>query len=355
MYTNTQVVIDATHYPEGGTFCICPSGVTPNCPGSITKSFSLERYGFIAARVWSSGVPDTVNNCGVDGCQFIRTITYVATATYPTINPRAGFVDYMSTPAQCPYICAGPPCGASGNKTNFWQAVCLALSQNPLTGPGDEVEAQYVNKNFGHLGISATGCDPATINYDALNNGIVTGWANIQSRIHSSPGVDDEGGPWAFLKYTSSKDGSANWSPNWFTRALTATRLFLMNPNDKAVYYTAFTDNSEHALSGENGQTYKVITKKPFPLLPSGFWSYTVYDNNFWLYLDPAAIKGTVNSNNPPDEIHFAHTCVNPNCIPIPEAPFNIMLRGYSPEPSFIITDDDKFDYPLPLIKACKG
>jgi len=63
-------------------------------------------------------------------------------------------------------------------------------------------------------------------------------------------------------------------------------------------------------------------------------------------------MKGTFNTNNPPSEIHLSNNCTGTNCIPIPDAEFNVMLRGYSPKSSFILGKKD-FHYTLPALTRC--
>jgi len=61
------------------------------------------------------------------------------------------------------------------------------------------------------------------------------------------------------------------------------------------------------------------------------------------------AIKGTSTTSAP--VIHLSHACTTTNCITIPAGPFNVMLRGYSPNPTFIYTNSGMIT--LPTITRC--
>jgi len=350
MYTNTELIFSAGNYPAGGKFCVCKKGATPNCVGTTASFPSLSQYGFMALRVWSNGVSDT---CGVDGCKFIQSIAFTPVSTISSplaVNSLYG--PDMSTASECAYSCNPTvPCG-TGSPTYFWKAVCLALSESPLTG----AEATYVANSFLSLGINSAGCTSSP-NYTALNvaltNASTSGWTQLVAAVKTSSYTQ---GPWVFLRYTDNNlsNGTATWYPDLLTRAITATRLLEMNVNEKAVYYTAFNDSNQIPLSGANNQTYQISAGGTFPLAPEGFWSFTVYGPDYFFANDSTtstrlAYKGTQAISAL--QFNLSSSCTSANCVTIPKGAFNVMLRGYSPLPSFIITGTSMIT--LPSITRC--
>jgi len=143
----------------------------------------------------------------------------------------------------------------------------------------------------------------------------------------------------------------------YLLRAVTSARLHAMNPNAEAVYYAAFTDHKGDPLNASKNQTYRMEfdddSSVPVDYSVGGFWSLTVYDSTY--YLNGAngnhvyAIRGA--SNAEPPKVHIAHTCTNANCIPAPDGPFVVLLRGYAPTNSF----QPNSGYELPWIKTCQN
>jgi len=285
-------------------------------------------HGFAIVRGFSTGGPDSF--CGVNGCEYILGAGQNYQLVYPAaniVNYAAKYGSFMDASA-CPYVYGEPPCGWSGNRTAFWQALCVALADNPVTGN----EAVYVEQTFGTLGIHATGCD-ANLPYDRLNLGVLTGWVYVFLNLGNS-GISS--GPWSFLPFTG------NWNvhdgQSALVRSISSQRLEFMNSNHTAVYWTAFTDSEGVPLSGLLNATYKLVWASTDQFVDStrGFWSIHLYDPTAYLYnpapapdLHQYAVLGT---GIPSGEIHFANTCGSSGspCIRSPpDDAFNIMFRAY--------------------------
>jgi len=255
---------------------------------------------------------------------------------------------------------SGPVYPGGSNYTNFWKAVCLAIAENPLNNLYQTAEAAYVNATFlPTLGIHSYGCNTISVaTYAQLSSALYTnassGWWNISQVLGNYTNVYSQ--QWVFLNYTTTNTttGATLWS-NYTARAVTATRLLFLNPNEKAAYYTAFNDSNGAALTG--GNTYQInVTGGKIPLAPQGFWSFTVYGNNYYLLTNPSnkwAVQGNA-STLPPATFNLSSSCSTPNCIPIPSTAttFNVMFRAYSPT-SAILPVNGVVSYTLPNISKC--
>jgi hypothetical protein len=230
----------------------------------------------------------------------------------------------------CPYFLAQPPCGATGNKNAFWDALCVALADNPISG----AEATYVENTLGPLGIHPTGC--SNLNYPTLNTGLTAGYQYVLENIENT-GVFR--GPWYGYPFNGA------WNVVDLTsslqRAVAATRAIFINANTQAVYWIASKDSDGNLLDGSWGNTYKVVWKSTEAIVnpQRGFWSVTLYDakipDSVFLYIPPAgtdqrqyAIRGT---GVPSADIHISNICRSSNCIRAAPGQFGLALRAYVP------------------------
>jgi hypothetical protein len=327
-----------------------PSCIPPAVPPTVIKVQAPKR-GYAIIRAFSTGQPAPPSpypQCGVDGCAYIlqslQGFSNLA-ASSNIQNDKTKYTPYMNADA-CPYVYGQPPCGDGGNTDAFWDAVCLALADNPLTG----AEAAYVDNTFGSLGITSTGCD--NLQYKKLKNGLSQGDHYIY--LNRGTGITTAtSGAWSMLPFDGSWDVVDLQSALY--RAVSSQRLQYMNSDHAAVYWTAFTDSDNSPLTGKNSRTYKIGWNSDSAIVTSrGFWSVHLYDETSYLF-NPSddqkqyAITGA--GTVPSGEIHVANTCVNSNCIRSPPTGnFNLMLRAYG----YLPTVSAGGDYVFPTIQRCE-
>jgi len=370
-YSNVVLALNRLAAPAalGGRFCfyanpaqeaIC--NVAAQVGGFTWQGkFLLPRYVTAIARAWSTGLasanpcldPQTnAINFGIDGCNFLEFMVFQnLTAPPPTLlNPFNEFKDLLSPVAgSCGAAPdSGIPCGVSGNRKAYWDTVCKILKMSPPS----LAEANYINTHFGSLGISSTG--NCNLNYDELNAGFDLGYQQLASvATQQMTGAQQEG--WVYLPFSGTWDVTAN---GLFLRAVTAQRLFYMEPNGIVAYWAKFTDNVDVPLAGAGGAIYK-ITFSPgevpiFP--PAGFYSMTVYADNWFLHPNPAnkhmfhALAPT-----PPPIIYLSADCSGApvasgfDCLPVPTGFFRLLFRGYAAKPALAPNGG----YVLPDVQRC--
>jgi hypothetical protein len=265
---------------------------------------------------------------------------------------------------KCGYAFHQVTCGTNGDPAFFWNAICLLILESP---PASQAEKDYVNANFGPLGITATGCNAALMaaNMNVLKQGVIDGYAIIQAE-YPNLGVGNQNREWRLLPF----DGTWKISQeDLFARAVG----YAINPNEVAVYWTSFWDNAHRPLSCANGATYKVeFQAQDIPVDQSvgGFWSVTLYTETMFLNgvnnaQKKYAIRGT--SGTAP-VFTLSANCVTANCLPAPPTgTFHLMFRGYAPGEQLLprfrgdeveATDEvelqgSKKEYRLPDVQVC--
>ncbi|HMN97705.1 MAG TPA: DUF1254 domain-containing protein [Phycisphaerales bacterium] len=130
------------------------------------------------------------------------------------------------------------------------------------------------------------------------------------------------------------------YGTDYLQRALiTAIGLGANRPQD-AVYPTSEVDAEGHPYSGANRYEIR-FEKGQFPPV-KGFWSLTMYDRDFFFVANPLN-RYTLSERNrfraDPDgsvTLHLQHENPGPekepNWLPAPAGPFNLMLRLYWPQ-----------------------
>ena len=134
-----------------------------------------------------------------------------------------------------------------------------------------------------------------------------------------------------------------NWGDDYLDRAAIAEYLQLANDNSTAAYYQTFQDWEGRSLNGQF-RAYKLTFPAGRQPQVKRFWSLTAYlPDSITLVANPLA-KYAVASYTPglqtnPDgslTIYIAPSLpsgVNAaNWLPVPEGPFNLMLRAYGPQ-----------------------
>jgi len=348
-YSNVVGAINRITFPLGGRFCLYYNDAqSAICAAAAVHggfawqaTIKLPRYATALVRAWSSGLPST-NPCvdpqtqqinpGIDGCNFLEFMSLVnLTSTPALLNPWNEFKDLMSpVPGACGSgDASGMPCDhVGGNRNAYWDTICKVLRLTPPSA----AEAAYINANFASLGLSADGnCNP---NYGVLNVGFDVGYGTLSSvATQKLTGAPKNG--WLYLPFTGTWDITQT---GLFTRAMTAQRLFYMEPNSVVAYWAKYTDSSNVDLSGAGGAIYKITFPGGPPQVNTqiGFWSMTVYEANWFLHPNPTN-KYMFHSNVPilPPTIYLANDCTGaPSgtgfaCIPVPAANFRLLFRNY--------------------------
>jgi hypothetical protein len=342
----TNVVSEVTSFDQtpgqNTLFCFAQSAAHPTCQQLAATNGArivvLPRYGFGILRVYSTGAP-APQGCGVDGCAY----TLGVRSQFAVLQPaptglkyyNVTYGQYMSPNppvpgSTCPYSYAQTPCG-NGNKNAFWDALCVALADNPVTG----AEATYVENTFGGLGIHPTGC--SALQYNTLNSGFLDGYNYVVSKW-LDPSLTVTSGIWNFLPF------NGQWGvqdlQTALARSIAATRLAFLNANAKAAYWVTFQDSDGNDLNGAWGATYKLVWKSSDPFVDAtrGFWSVTIYDTTGFLYIPPPgtdqkqyAVRGTA----PPavgDKVPISNVCKSSTCLRAPPGKFTLAIRAYGPQ-----------------------
>jgi len=338
----TNVVFEFTSFDQApganSLFCFAQTAAHPACQAIVAqggRTVVLPRFGFGIVRAYSAGAPAA---CGVDGCLYALGVRQ----QFGVVSPPAGvkyynvtYGPYMSpNPAvpgsTCPYSYAQVPCG-SGSKSAFWDGLCVALADNPVTG----LEATYVESTFGPLGIHANGC--TALNYASLNAGFLDAYNYILTNWFN-PTITVTSGNWNFLPFNG--QWGVHDSASALARSIASTRLAYINSNAAAAYWTTYNDSNGQTLNGAWGATYKLVWKSSDAFVDAtrGFWSVTLYDTTGFLYNPPAgtdqkqyAVRGTA---PPSGQVPISNTCKSSVCIRAPPGPFFLAIRAYAPLPN---------------------
>jgi len=137
-----------------------------------------------------------------------------------------------------------------------------------------------------------------------------------------------------------------NWGDNALDRASITEYIQFGNGHTTAAYYHAFKDRWRRPLDGSKGRGY--VLTFPANQLPEAkrFWSLTAYTPDAIELVPNLAFKYAVARYTPglqpnPDgsvSIYLSHMLPRgvpeANWLPVPDGPFNVMLRVYGPEGS---------------------
>jgi hypothetical protein len=135
-----------------------------------------------------------------------------------------------------------------------------------------------------------------------------------------------------------------NWGDDVLDRAATTEFLQFSNGITTAAYYHAFRDEAGHLLDGSGSQTY--VLTFPAEQLPhvKRFWSLTAYTpktielvrNSAGKYLVASYTPGLQYNKDGSLSIYMGKRppvgLATSNWLPIPNGPFNVVLRVYGPE-----------------------
>jgi hypothetical protein len=352
-YTNVVGAINRATFPGGGRFClywnpahaaVCTAAAQQ---GGFTwqGQFQLSsRYVTAVARAWSTGNPSTnpcidpqtqIPHAGLDGCNFMEFMQLTNLTGAPALlNPWNEFKDLLSPVAGA---CGLPsadsiPCGhLGGNRKAYWDTVCKILRMSPPT----PAEAAYITSHFSSLGITADG--NCNLDYAALTgSSFDTGYGQLaaQATQKATGAIKNK---WVYLPFS----GTWDMTPTGvFTRAVTTQRLFYMEPNNLVAYWAAFTDSADQDLTGANNNIYKITFPSGQPPVVYqngvGFWSITVYEQNWFLHPNTDnKYAYHSNQNVAPPTIYLSNTCSGAPtgstvvCLTTPTAIFHLLFRSY--------------------------
>jgi hypothetical protein len=372
-YSNVVASVNRLFAPGqgGGRFCLysVDAHSTLICdPVAAAGHFAWQgkvkvpRYVTAVARAWSTGNPSSnpcldpqtnLFNPGIDGCNFLEFMT-IANITAPPanlLNPWTEFKDLMSpVPGACGLSSADAiPCGhVGGNRNAYWDAVCKVLRESPPSAG----EAAYIDTHFGPLGIHSNGqCAP---NYAALNAGFDLGYGQLAApAAQQTTGAVKQG--WVYIPFSG--QWASDTATGLFLRAITAQRLFFMEPNNIVAYWAKFTDSTGLSLDGTGGAIYKITFPGGAPPVspPPGFWSMTVYEQNWFLHANAANKYMFHSQGGTPPTIYLSNNCVGAptgsgfDCIPIPTGFFRLLFRSYAGSAALAPTGS----YILPTVTHC--
>jgi hypothetical protein len=133
------------------------------------------------------------------------------------------------------------------------------------------------------------------------------------------------------------------WGDNFLARSATTQYLQLSNTHSTAAYYQVFKDGKGAPLNGNKPGGYVLTFPSGSIPPPTRFWSLTAYTPESITLVDNTANKYVVASYTPglqsnPDgslSIYIAADLPpgvpEANWLPVPQGPFNVVLRFYGP------------------------
>jgi hypothetical protein len=235
--------------------------------------------------------------------------------------------------------------------TTFWDDLEEALEFNPVVGADDAPMADQARTL-----LALRKADPAwkaLIDHAALE---------ADAELHDGAkyhqvGVD-VGDGW------QRQENAGLWGTDWFARAQAAVIYIFVNDFHEALYFIRGTDARNALLFGRYHYT---MTFPPGALPPvdgekGGFWSLTMYDQDYFMPADSPNGRhniGTVNLDA--DELTFAgdgsltlhlshkpptETAAHANWLPAPDGQFALIVRAYVPTEPLLDTT-----YKLPNVQ----
>jgi len=208
------------------------------------------------------------------------------------------------------------------------------IAENPLTsGTPEYTYAQ----GFSSLGLGPTACTTLSASLNATIGSTGQGWTYLQSQVKITGNVTNFGaaGKWYSLPSTGT------WGSDYLTRAVTSHRLFAMNANNDAIYWTSWTDSAGNALTGASNYSMVFNPTGLTNTATNGFWSITLYDASWYMIstssLDNARVRGAASATTAITVVIRKSCGTVANCLVSPATGgFNVMLRGYQPNASYL-------------------
>lgn len=199
----------------------------------------------------------------------------------------------------------------------------------PLTG-GDTTLSDQFDSAFGN-GVTVT---PDT------RNALIAGVRKSHTAIVENY-LDHVIGGSRWINFTNIGD----WGADNLDRDSITEYIQYGNAHTTAAYYQTFNDQAGHPLDGQYKHSYTLTFSKSQVPEATRFWSLTAYVPGTIELVPNAAHKYVVASytpdlvSNPDGSITIHLSTTQPatnlaNWLPIPDGPFNVMLRVYGPQGS---------------------
>jgi hypothetical protein len=218
----------------------------------------------------------------------------------------------------------------------FWEDVEALLKNNPTVGKDDAPMAEQARTL-----IALRNSSPAwkAILDDAALQADV---ALHTSAKYEQVGVD-AGNGW------QRQNNGGLWGADWFGRAQAAVVYILVNDYLEAIYFIRGTDAKGALLDGKHRytMTFSKDALPPVDRSRGGFWSLTMYDNDYFML--PNSPNGRTNIgtvNLDANELKFAadgsltitmsreeptDADAKANWLPAPDGQFALIVRAYVP------------------------
>jgi hypothetical protein len=237
------------------------------------------------------------------------------------------------------------------NPVTFWDDLKKVLDFNPVVGPDDAPMAAQARTLIALRESEAHWralLDRTALEADAELH---------EAATYQQAGVE-AGGGW------QRQQNGGLWGTDWFGRALASVIYIYVNDFHEAIYFIRGTDAKGALLYGR----YRYTVTFPKGQLPpvdrdkGGFWSLTMYDQDYFMVPSPNKRHNMGTVNLEADELTFGtdgsltlHLSHKPpegkdafaNWLPAPEGQFALIVRTYVPtkallDGSYVLPDVQK-------------
>jgi hypothetical protein len=232
--------------------------------------------------------------------------------------------------------------------TRFWDELKKVLDANPSVGADDAAM-----RDQARVLLSLHESDPSW--RVLLDRVALAADSELQaSAKYHEVGVDVGNG------WQRQENGGA-WGTDWFGRAQAAVVYIYVNDYHEAIYFVRGTDSKDELLQGR----YRYTVTFPKGALPpvdrerGGFWSLTMYDQDYYMLAKPPNGRTNIGRVNlDANELQFAadgsltitmshaeptDPAAKANWLPAPEGQFALIVRAYVPTQPLI---DGKYTLP---------
>ena len=220
--------------------------------------------------------------------------------------------------------------------TRFWDELEKVLEADPVVGANDAAMSDQAR-----VLLSLRASDPSW--RTLLDHVALAADAELQaSAKYHEVGVD-AGNGW------QRQENGGVWGTDWFGRAQAAVVYIYVNDYREAIYYIHGTDSKGELLQGR----YRYTVTFPKGALPpvdrerGGFWSLTMYDQDYYMLAEPPNGRTNVGRVNlDANELQFApdgsltitlshaeppEPSAKANWLPAPAGQFALIVRAYVP------------------------
>jgi hypothetical protein len=303
---------------RAGTWVITPPGWTGDLPEGAEQIASPTPQVFLLGRFLVDDDADVAN--------------VTAISRESSLQPLSARTGAPAAPAPPPL---GQPAGTPQDiptDATFYDELADALAINPPTTPAQRELFAQAEALAGQRAI--------------LDDGAAQGDARIDEITTSGPGGGKADGGW------SVNLDIGTYGDHFLTRALVARVGWGANVAEEAVYPIARVDADGEPLDGSGGATYRISF--PAGQMPpvDAFWSLSVYGEDMFFAEHPSGrytigdrTPGLVLGDDGSLDIVLSHDepADATNWLPVPDAPFVLILRLYLPGPPVL---DGTYDYP---------